>query len=111
MDGERTREASWCGSESARREQGACEPPRVKARVQPRYLVPAGTGVWVRPVSRTRWQTHTTTKDCGFERYECCESFCYTFRDGGWVMKVYCKNVVVREDVMRERAFRGRRPK
>jgi hypothetical protein len=60
----------------------------------PRFLVPAGTPCAVKQISDNDWQTFTTTKDSGFERFERYERSgehgFYEFRSvpGAWLLLV-----------------------
>jgi hypothetical protein len=70
-------------------------PPRTQPpRDRPRFLVPAGVPCAVKQISDMDWRTFTTTKDCGFERFERYErqgkQAYYEFRSvpGAWLLLV-----------------------
>ena len=88
MDDGRIREASWTGSESARKEQGLCLPPCREPNKTPRFVVPAGTKCQVSKVSPLRWSAHITRRELGFERYEKSGGGTVTFREQGYLVRV-----------------------
>src|SRR5262245_38615015 len=102
---QRVRQASWTGSENERRqERGACLPPTRPAKKGSRFFVPAGTPCAVSKVSPLDWQTYTTRRGVGFERFEryerCDTGGFYQFRSdvGGWLLLVHRQYVRHRAD-------------
>lgn len=91
------RTSSWTGSESRRREQGACRPPTAPINQTPRYLVPAGVCGFYRRADEPQWRPWTTTCANGFERFEHIEDGCPVFRSGGYLLKVDGQAVVQRD--------------
>jgi len=67
----RDREETWTGSEQQRQPQRPCSANGyTPCRRPPRYAIPAGTPVHVRPLSgpgRRSWRSYTTQRDLAFD--------------------------------------------
>ncbi len=87
---------SWTGSENERKPQGTCRPPVKPMDETPRFLIPVATEVQVVDVTGGEWRTYVTTKDNEFERYDSRGSNTYTFRRGGWLMRVDRRDITYR---------------
>ena len=80
---------SWTGSESQRKPQGICLPPKMAPAIPAfKYVVPAVIKCEIRRVTESNYRTYTTTKEIGFQRAERKRYGMYEFRMNGWMIRV-----------------------